>query len=90
MFCVFGAVVWYLFCDDDDMQDGNELFNWYCVIDILLSIKLYWYSVIDIWVSIFEYLYCAGDDVLVCDSNIVLLTDCYYDIGSDIVLLSCC
>ena len=67
-----------------------ELFNWYCGIDIGVLIKFYWYSVIDIGVSIFEYLYSAGDDVLVCDSDKVLLTDCYYDIDSDIVLLSCC
>ena len=64
MFCVFGAAVWYMFCDSDDMQDGSDLFNWYCGIDIVLSIKLYWYSVIDIGVSIFEYLYSAGDVVL--------------------------
>ena len=59
-------------------------------IDIILSIKFYWYCVIDIWVSIFEYLYSAGDDVLVCDSNRLLLTDCYYDSVYMVVILSCC
>ena len=64
MFCVFGAVVWYMFCDADDVREGSELFNWYCGIDIWVSIELYRYSVIDIWVLIFEYLYSAGDAVL--------------------------
>ena len=65
LFLWYGDVVWYMFYDVDDVREGSELFNWYCGIDIVLSIKLYRYSVIDIWVLIFEYLYCAGDDVLV-------------------------
>ena len=41
-----------MFCDSDDVRDGSELFNWYCGIDIGISIKLYRYCGIDIGVLI--------------------------------------
>ena len=56
-------------------DDMGRLYNRYCVIDIVLSI--------------FEYLYSAGDDVLVCDSNKMLLSDCQYDIGIIVLVIYC-